>query len=269
MPGNAPTFGNRVLIAQRPRDTASFGKKAKEGVFLCWDSHTIQGAFVAVPRKEGGGMNIVVASAPYTWPSEEEKESWRLVEQPEGEERTWVSNKGRVEWKVPEQELVTFKERQAPEEVEENIDLEMHRHDSPEEKERGQLYIGINFGPYLKCPLEEERSVEDEKSAEEEKELSATDLHQEGSDTWRVKTPLGAEWGLPAVNHVEDGPREESPDDAERGLSAVSGGNPRGNNSYKARDQGAVRGTALRTTAAPEVAVQKIEVTRHEKGKEG
>ena len=49
MPGNAPTFGNRVLVAQRPQDTISFGEKAKEGVFLCWDSHTVQGAFVAVP----------------------------------------------------------------------------------------------------------------------------------------------------------------------------------------------------------------------------
>ena len=49
----------------------------------------------------------------------------------------------------------------------------------------------------------------------------------------------------------------------------MSRGNPRGNNSYKARGQGAVRGTVLRTTAAPEVAVQRIEVTRHEKGKEG
>ena len=71
-----------------------------------------------------------------------------------------------------------------------------------------------------------------------------TDMHQEDSDTRRVKSPLDAEWGLPAVNHVEDGPLDEPPEDAERGLSAVSIRNPRGNNSCKARGQGAVCGTA-------------------------
>ena len=125
-------------------------------------------------------MHIVVASAPYTWPSEEEKESWRLVEQPEGEGRIWVSNKGRVEWKVPEDDLVTFEERHAPGEVEERIDLDMHRNDSPEEKEWMKFYIGINFGPCLKCPLEEDRIIEEERSAEERKEVSGSDLHQEG-----------------------------------------------------------------------------------------
>ncbi len=95
LPENAPTFGNRVLVAQRPQDVPAFGETAKEGIFLCWDSSSIQGAFVAVP-KPSGGMGIITAACPTPWPGSDGKERWKLVKESDGEGKIWVSSTGRV-----------------------------------------------------------------------------------------------------------------------------------------------------------------------------
>eukprot|EP00969_Alexandrium_andersonii_P294484 13016697-Alexandrium_andersonii.AAC.1 len=67
----------------------------EEGIFLCWDPKTIQGAYVAVVRPNGN-MSIVVASAPNPWPHEDVKETWKIEEEPNGKQRIWISNKGRI-----------------------------------------------------------------------------------------------------------------------------------------------------------------------------
>eukprot|EP00975_Prorocentrum_lima_P051195 10725356-Prorocentrum_lima.AAC.1 len=65
----------------------------EEGIFLCWDPKTMQGAYSAVVRPNGN-VSIVVASAPTPWPHENVKETWKIEEEPNGEKRIWISNKG-------------------------------------------------------------------------------------------------------------------------------------------------------------------------------
>eukprot|EP00975_Prorocentrum_lima_P070856 12934438-Prorocentrum_lima.AAC.1 len=65
----------------------------EEGVFLCWDPKTIQGADIAAVRPNGH-VSIVVASAPTPWPHEYVKGTWKIVEEPNGKQRIWISNKG-------------------------------------------------------------------------------------------------------------------------------------------------------------------------------
>eukprot|EP00975_Prorocentrum_lima_P062335 12885069-Prorocentrum_lima.AAC.1 len=69
LPDDAPTFAHRVLIAKPPKEVPAFQSKMEEGIFLCWDSKTIQGAYIALMRPNGH-VSIVVASAPTLWPHE-------------------------------------------------------------------------------------------------------------------------------------------------------------------------------------------------------
>eukprot|EP00975_Prorocentrum_lima_P071391 12937375-Prorocentrum_lima.AAC.1 len=59
LPDDAPTFGNRVLISKPP-----------QGIFVCWDPKSMQGAYIASVRPNGN-VSIVVASAPVPWPHED------------------------------------------------------------------------------------------------------------------------------------------------------------------------------------------------------
>eukprot|EP00975_Prorocentrum_lima_P035415 7436507-Prorocentrum_lima.AAC.1 len=65
----------------------------EEGMFLCWDPKTIQGAYIAVLRPNGS-VRIVVASAPTPWPHEDVKDTWTMEEEPHGKQSIWISNKG-------------------------------------------------------------------------------------------------------------------------------------------------------------------------------
>eukprot|EP00975_Prorocentrum_lima_P001099 233587-Prorocentrum_lima.AAC.1 len=65
LPDDAPTFGNRVLIAEPPNEVHAFESKMEEGI-----SKTIQGAYIASVRPNGN-VSIVVASAPTPWPRED------------------------------------------------------------------------------------------------------------------------------------------------------------------------------------------------------
>eukprot|EP00975_Prorocentrum_lima_P044662 9357664-Prorocentrum_lima.AAC.1 len=67
----------------------------EEWIFLCWDPKTIQGAYIAVARPNGN-VSIVVASGPTPWPHEDAKETWTHEEEPNGKQRIWISNKGRI-----------------------------------------------------------------------------------------------------------------------------------------------------------------------------
>eukprot|EP00975_Prorocentrum_lima_P038825 8156289-Prorocentrum_lima.AAC.1 len=67
----------------------------EEGIFLCWDPKTIQGACLAVVRPNGN-TSIVVASAPNPWPHEDAKEMWKIEEGPNGKQRIWISNTRRI-----------------------------------------------------------------------------------------------------------------------------------------------------------------------------
>eukprot|EP00975_Prorocentrum_lima_P015145 3210519-Prorocentrum_lima.AAC.1 len=69
LPEDAPTFGNRVLIAKPPQEVHAFEPNMEEGIFLCWGPKTIQGAYVASVRSNGN-VSIGVASAPTQWPHE-------------------------------------------------------------------------------------------------------------------------------------------------------------------------------------------------------
>eukprot|EP00975_Prorocentrum_lima_P052504 11006691-Prorocentrum_lima.AAC.1 len=53
LPDEAPTVGNRVLIAKPPREAHTFESKMEERDFLCWDLKTIQGAYIACVRPNG------------------------------------------------------------------------------------------------------------------------------------------------------------------------------------------------------------------------
>ena len=66
-PSDAPTFGNRVLIRDPKGEEKSFAKKTREGLFLCWDSTVVQGAYVMTTR-EDGSTTIVATSVPKPWP---------------------------------------------------------------------------------------------------------------------------------------------------------------------------------------------------------
>ena len=94
MPTNAPTFGNRVLVRDRDGEIRSFTSRLKEGLFLCWDSATVQGAYVLVQRDDGD-TRIIATSGPLPWPKEN-KEVWKLEEEPEGPGRVWISNEGKL-----------------------------------------------------------------------------------------------------------------------------------------------------------------------------
>ncbi len=118
LPEGAPTFGNRVFVAQRPPDILAFGEKAKEGISLSWESSSIQGAFVAVP-KASGGMSNITATSPIPWPEAEGMERRRLVDKKDGDEKVWVSSSGKVSWTLPDNDMVTFEERSMPGETEE------------------------------------------------------------------------------------------------------------------------------------------------------
>ena len=88
----------------------SFTSRLTEGVFLCWDSATVQGAYVLAQR-DNGDTKIVATSGPLPWPTKQ-KEVWRLEEEPEGQGQIWMRNEGRVLWHPPEEEdAVTFEER--------------------------------------------------------------------------------------------------------------------------------------------------------------
>eukprot|EP00975_Prorocentrum_lima_P064188 12896052-Prorocentrum_lima.AAC.1 len=69
LPADAATFGDRVLIAKPPKEVHAFECKMEEGISVCWDPKTIQGAYIAVVRL-GVNVSIVVASAPTPWPHE-------------------------------------------------------------------------------------------------------------------------------------------------------------------------------------------------------
>jgi len=65
-PRGCPTFGNRVLVRCIDGEKKSFKPKCEEGIFLSWDSGTVQGAYVAVQNKStSGGMTIVRVQHPY------------------------------------------------------------------------------------------------------------------------------------------------------------------------------------------------------------
>ena len=117
IPGNAPRFGERVLI-QKPLPHKSFESKVEEGIFLTWDTSTIQGAVVAVTRH--GKLTLVAASAPIPWPLNinERNQKWSVIEKPNSTTRVWIGSLGGIIWDGgPERmrnELVTFEERTCP-----------------------------------------------------------------------------------------------------------------------------------------------------------
>eukprot|EP00975_Prorocentrum_lima_P017004 3603179-Prorocentrum_lima.AAC.1 len=53
LPDDAPTLGNRVLIAKPPKEVHALQSNMEEGVFVCWGPKTIQGAYIAVVRPSG------------------------------------------------------------------------------------------------------------------------------------------------------------------------------------------------------------------------
>eukprot|EP00975_Prorocentrum_lima_P034833 7318960-Prorocentrum_lima.AAC.1 len=59
----------------------------EEGILLCWDPKTIQGAYIASVRPNGN-VSIVVASAPTPWPHEKVKGTWKLEEELNGKAQT-------------------------------------------------------------------------------------------------------------------------------------------------------------------------------------
>eukprot|EP00975_Prorocentrum_lima_P026774 5626024-Prorocentrum_lima.AAC.1 len=67
----------------------------EEGMFLCWDPKTIQGAYIASVRPNGN-VSMVVASAATPWPHEDVKETWPIEEEPNGKQRIWISSKGGI-----------------------------------------------------------------------------------------------------------------------------------------------------------------------------
>ena len=115
LPADAPTFGNRVLLRNHKGEDKSFMDNTREGIFLCWDASVIQGAYVLVQR-EDGTSTIIAASGPRPWPKMDNKETWHLEKEPDGDKRVWISNKRRIRWKTPaEEDRVTFEERTEPE----------------------------------------------------------------------------------------------------------------------------------------------------------
>ena len=79
--------------------------------------------------REDGTPTISAVSGPRPWPKGEPKDRWHIEEEPGGDKRIWMSNKGRILWQAPEpEEAVTFEERTDPEEttgIEEKVrDLE-------------------------------------------------------------------------------------------------------------------------------------------------
>jgi len=114
LPVDAPTFGNRVLIRDPKAEEKSFVKKMNEAIFLCWDSTTVQGAFVLTQKDSG--PTIVATSGPLPWPTKTQQETWRLESDPNSDNKIWISNLNRILWKAPdEKERITFEERGGPE----------------------------------------------------------------------------------------------------------------------------------------------------------
>eukprot|EP00975_Prorocentrum_lima_P038795 8149765-Prorocentrum_lima.AAC.1 len=58
----------------------------EEGISLYWDPKTIHGAYIAGVRPSGD-VSIVVASAPTPWPHGNVKDTWKIEEEPNGEQR--------------------------------------------------------------------------------------------------------------------------------------------------------------------------------------
>eukprot|EP00975_Prorocentrum_lima_P024816 5209604-Prorocentrum_lima.AAC.1 len=61
----------------------------EEGIFLCWEPKTIQGAYTATVGPNGN-VSIVVASVPTPSPHENVKETWELHKRPNGKQRIWI-----------------------------------------------------------------------------------------------------------------------------------------------------------------------------------
>eukprot|EP00975_Prorocentrum_lima_P017294 3657933-Prorocentrum_lima.AAC.1 len=60
----------------------------EERIFLCWDSKTIQGAYIGSVRP-AGHVSTVVACAPTPWPHEDVNETWKIDEEPHEKQRIW------------------------------------------------------------------------------------------------------------------------------------------------------------------------------------
>ena len=123
--------------------------------------------------------------------------------------------------------------------------MEVHKDDSPEERDWRKFHLGINFGPCLKCPLEEK----EEESDEEKEELDERDMPLEGSDTWQGESPLDAERGFPDVSQMVEEPRREG----------LCGGRER---------ETVAKEATVKMAVAQKVTAQKIEVMRRESGDE-
>jgi hypothetical protein len=65
-----PTFGHRVLVRKpgvRAKSKTSFEDKSDEAIFLCWDSSTVNGAYVGIVGPTGA-LGTRKVSAPTPWP---------------------------------------------------------------------------------------------------------------------------------------------------------------------------------------------------------
>ena len=112
-----PTFGHRVLV-RKPGDKAtkselSFLPKKEEALFLCWDSSVVNGAYVGLAN----GMGLLTTrkvSAPTPWPNDSVP-TWRIITNPVGHEKVWVSSEGTVLWNTPKDgDILTFEQRSIP-----------------------------------------------------------------------------------------------------------------------------------------------------------
>ena len=65
IPDNVPTFGGTVLFRAKHQDTKRpFDPKGREGIFLCWNSVTTQGIYVAIWEPDRELMNVISFSGP-------------------------------------------------------------------------------------------------------------------------------------------------------------------------------------------------------------
>ncbi len=117
LPEDEPTFGNRILTRAAKAEDTSLVKRTKAGIFLCWGSAAIQGAYVMTTNVCGKSV-MSADSAPTHWPTVEPRDTWHLEDEPGGGNQIWISNTGRHAWTVPEPEdMATFEERTYPDVV--------------------------------------------------------------------------------------------------------------------------------------------------------
>lgn len=190
----------------------SFQNKLKEGVFLCWDVNTVQGAFV-VAENQNNRAQIHCVPGPKPWPMSDKKETWRIEKEPNGPGMIWISNKGNVRWKSPEDKIVTFEEREQPDAAD-RLDEVIQETETRQDKNWRNFHQGLILDDEETTEMKRVRTAEEPQEQEEgQQEQEAPDAETKEASNDEAEEAPDAE--MPEAPNIEihDDPGIDIPPD--------------------------------------------------------